>query len=88
VRPADTRAAHTPRAVRTQYTSGRQTMGERRPSRLPPLAPSPPAVRPRRYASLLDPATGKSGLVYGNMDASTAKEAAWEAGLKAMQEGA
>jgi len=40
------------------------------------------------YASLLDPATGKSGLVYGNMDASTAKEAAWEAGLKAMQEGA
>ena len=38
-----------------------------------------------RYASLLDPATGKEGLKYGSMDASIQKLAAWEAGLKAMQ---
>jgi hypothetical protein len=37
------------------------------------------------YASLLDHATGKPGLLYGNMDASTNKLAAWASALKAMQ---
>ena len=37
------------------------------------------------YASLLDRATGKPGLLYGNMDASNSKLGAWEAAVKAMQ---
>uniref|UniRef100_A0A7S2H6Z9 GH18 domain-containing protein n=1 Tax=Haptolina brevifila TaxID=156173 RepID=A0A7S2H6Z9_9EUKA len=37
------------------------------------------------YASVLDSATGKSGLQYGNMDASLSKLPAWSAGLQAMQ---
>jgi hypothetical protein len=38
------------------------------------------------YASLLDAATGKPGLVYGSMDASLNKLPAWAEGLAAMQE--
>ena len=37
------------------------------------------------YASLLDPATGKNGLVYGSMDASINKLGAWEEGMRVMQ---
>jgi len=37
------------------------------------------------YASLIDSATGKPGLLYGNMDASTNKLTAWATALQAMQ---
>ena len=37
------------------------------------------------YASLLDTATGKPGLQYGNMDASINKLDAWAQALQAMQ---
>lgn len=37
------------------------------------------------YASLLDKATGKPGLMYGSMDASITKLAAWSTALQVMQ---
>lgn len=39
------------------------------------------------YASVIDSATGKAGLQYGNMDASINSYSAWEAALKKMQAG-
>ena len=37
------------------------------------------------YASLIDRATGKPGLLYGNMDASNNKLEAWAMALRIMQ---